>query len=88
MFEYDQRVRGKRAKLPSAKRISLSGGGGDPTIQPMRTGSLSMASSIASSITSGWPDASRSSRCGIGLPILSSRTCTERRDDMIRNRGR
>ena len=47
MFEYDQRVRGKRAKLPSAKRISLSGGGGDPTIQPMRTGSLSIASSIA-----------------------------------------
>ena len=30
MFEYDQRVQGKRAKLLSAKRISLSGGGRRP----------------------------------------------------------
>src|SRR5574339_562182 len=44
MCEYDHRVRGNFEKLLSAKRIILSGGGGAPTIQPMRTGSLSTAS--------------------------------------------
>ena len=44
MCAYDQRVRGNREKLLSAKRISLSGGGGEPTIHPMRTGSLATAS--------------------------------------------
>ena len=44
MCAYDQRVRGNLEKLLSPKRICLSAGGGDPTIQPMRIGSLSIAS--------------------------------------------
>ena len=47
MFEYDQRVRGNRKALPSAKRISLSGGGGEPTIHRRAAGSLAAASSFS-----------------------------------------
>ena len=51
MFENDQRVCGKRNQLPSAKRISLSGGGGEPTIQPIVTGSLARASRACGGVT-------------------------------------
>src|ERR671910_3428295 len=49
MCEYDQRERGKRANELSANRTILSGGGGDPTIQPIVTGSLLIASRRARS---------------------------------------
>ncbi len=45
MFEYDHRVRGKRKALPSANWISLSAGGGEPTIHCSTAGSLEAASS-------------------------------------------
>src|SRR5688572_27349538 len=44
MCEYDQRVCGKRNQLPSANLMTLSGGGGEPIIQPIVTGSLARAS--------------------------------------------
>src|SRR5687768_7460254 len=54
MCEYDQRVRGKRVKLLSAKRISRSVGGGEPTIHFRAAGSVAAASSrVPSSVSSG-----------------------------------
>src|SRR5688572_29823743 len=64
MFENDHRVCGKRNQLPSAKRISLSGGGGAPTIHPMVTGSLACASNA----------------CGMVVATVARADCTPQVD--------
>src|SRR5260370_33674298 len=71
ILENDQRLCGKREKLPSAKRIVLLGAGGEPAIHPIATGSLALASSGAQP---GWAPAKGAAKI-IVFKIIGSKKC-------------